>query len=84
MRVTGWTVPELRAAPASVVRAHFLRIFVGLVWNPELAQVAARPAPQRSSYGSLADYAAARKAQTETRAAVKTLEAALWPEDTDG
>ena len=45
MRVTGWTPAVLRAQPASVIRAHFARIFAGLAWSPELAAAANRPTP---------------------------------------
>jgi hypothetical protein len=81
MRVTGWTVPELRAAPARVVRAHFARIFVGLAWSPELAQAAASPPPARGSFGDLAEYAQARQARARQIEAQQTIERALWPED---
>jgi hypothetical protein len=83
MRVTGWTVPELRAAPARVVRAHFLRIFVGLAWSPALAEAAAGPPPPRGNFGSLEDYAAARRAKVAAQDALKTVERLLWPEDDD-
>jgi hypothetical protein len=83
-RVTGWTTAEMRAEPARVIRAHFARIFAGLVWSPDLARAASAGAAPRSSYGSLADYAAARKAQAEAASALAQLEAALWPEDDRG
>ena len=81
MRVTGWTVPELRAAPARVVRAHFARIFAGLIWSPALAEAAAGPPPTRGNFGSLADYATARQAKSKAIEAQTMLERALWPED---
>ena len=81
MRITGWTVPELRATPARVVRAHFLRIFVGLVWNPALAEAAAGPPPARGNFGSIRDYADARMAKTRAVEAQQVIERALWPED---
>jgi len=80
MRITGWTVPELRAAPARVVRAHFLRIFVGLVWNPALAEAAAGPPPARGNFGSIRDYADARMAKARAVDAQQVIERALWPE----
>jgi len=80
MRITGWTVPELRATPARVVRAHFLRIFVGLAWNPALAEAAAGPPPPRGNFGTIRDYADARQAKTRAVEAQRTVEAALWPE----
>jgi hypothetical protein len=84
MRVTGWTVPELRAAPARVVRAHFARIFAGLVWSPALAEAAAGPPPSRGSFGNIGDYAAARQAKAGAIAAQRAVERVLWPEDDDG
>ena len=84
MRVTGWTVAELRAAPARVVRAHCARIYAGLVWNPDLAKATSGPPPPRESYGSLADWAAARSAQTDGRKLQALIESMLWPEDDDG
>lgn len=81
MRVTGWTVPELRAAPARVVRAHFARIYAGLVWDPALAEAAAGPPPARGSFGSLGDYAAARLAKGRVIEAQQAVERDLWPED---
>jgi len=81
MRITGWTVPELRAAPARVVRAHFLRIFVGLAWNPELAEAAAGPPPPRGNFGTIRDYADARQAKARAVEAQRVVERALWPED---
>jgi hypothetical protein len=81
MRVTGWTVPELRAAPARVVRAHFARIFVGLAWSPELAEAAAGPPPARGSFGSIGDYAEARRAKARAIETQQMIERALWPED---
>jgi len=84
MRVTGWTVPELRAAPARVVRAHFARIFVGLAWNPALAEAAAGPPPPRGNFGNIADYAEARRHKARVVEAQRAIEAALWPEDDDG
>ena len=82
-RVTGWTTAELRAEPARVVRAHFARIFAGLVWDPALAEAARTPV-SRASFGSLGDYANARAAQGRAVNAMDTLTAALWPEDDDG
>jgi hypothetical protein len=85
MRVLGWTVPELRAAPARVIRAHFARIFVGLVWNPALAEAAAGPPPPRGSFGrDLAAYGSAVRAKLEAKRVLETVERALWPEDDDG
>jgi hypothetical protein len=84
MRVTGWTVPELRATPARTVRAHFARIFSGLVWNPALAEAANAPGPPRAVFGSLADYGTARAAKLRANEALKIVEAALWPEGDDG
>jgi hypothetical protein len=83
-RVTGWTTAQLRAEPARVVRAHFARIFAGLVWSPELAEAARSAGPPRASFGSLGDYANARAAKGQAIAAFDTLTAALWPEDDDG
>jgi len=80
---TGWTTAELRAEPARVVRAHFARIFAGLVWDPALAEAARSSGPSRASYGSLGDYANARAAQGRAVSALDTLTAALWPEDDD-
>jgi hypothetical protein len=85
MRVTGWTPAVLRAQPASVIRAHFARIFAGLAWSPELASAAQGPAPVRSSYSSIADWAAARSARSAALSAYEAMVAAFWPEDdTDG
>ena len=84
MRVTGWTSAQLRAEPARVIRAHFARIFAGLIWSPDLIRAASGPAPTRGSYGSLADYAAARRGYAMAVDARRVLERALWPEDDDG
>ena len=81
MRVTGWTVQELRATPARVVRAHFARIFVGMVWSPALAEAAHSPVPDRSSFASLGDWSKARAAKLEAVKMLDTVSAALWPED---
>jgi hypothetical protein len=81
MRITGWTVPELRAAPARVVRAHFHRIFAGLAWNPALAEAAAGPPPPRGNFGSIGDFAEARRAKARAVEAQQVIERALWPED---
>ena len=83
MRVTGWTVPELRATPARVVRAHFARIFSALAWSPELADAARTPVSPRSAYADLAAYADARKAKTGAVEALEMLERVLWPEGDD-
>ena len=84
MRVTGWTEGELRSQRASVVRAHFARIFVGLAWEPELAAAVSRPLPDRAAFGNIGDYAAARQAREKARLALERVSAALWPEDDDG
>jgi hypothetical protein len=84
MRVTGWTEAELRSQRASVIRAHFARIFVGLVWDPDLAVAAARPVPDRAAFASIADFASARTARARAQEALANLTAALWPEDDDG
>jgi hypothetical protein len=81
MRVTGWTEAVLRAQPARVIRAHFARIFAGLVWSPEVAALGRTPAPQRESYANLAAYANARSAHMKAREALDDLAALLWPED---
>jgi hypothetical protein len=81
MRVCGWTVAELRAAPASVIRAHFARIYAGLVWSPRLLEAALGPTPQREHYRSLADYARARDAKQRAAAAFEEQARELWPED---
>lgn len=83
-RVTGWTTAQLRAEPARVIRAHFARIFAGLIWNPRLAEAARSAAPSRAAYGSLADYAQARAARSQASQALDMVTAALWPEDDDG
>lgn len=83
-RVTGWTTAELRAEPARVIRAHFARIFAGLVWSPELAAAASAPVPDRAAFGNISDWAAARAAKRSAGDALDTLTAALWPEDDDG
>jgi hypothetical protein len=83
MRVTGWTEAELRSQRASVIRAHFARIFVVLAWDPELAASVARPLPDRAAFGNISDYAAARQARERARVALETISAALWPEDDD-
>ena len=80
MRITGWTAATLRAQPARVIRAHFVRIFAGLAWSPALAEAAAGPPPSRGSFGSLADYANARQAKGAAIAALRELERTLWPE----
>jgi hypothetical protein len=80
--VTGWTVPELRATPAPVVRALFRRIYAGLVWNPELAGFAARSV-SRSSFASFSDYIAARNARATAAEIMDSITAELWPEDAD-
>ena len=54
MRVTGWTAATLRAQPARVIRAHFARIFAGLVWSPELAQAARTPMAPRGAFADIA------------------------------
>lgn len=81
MRVTGWTPAELRAAPTRVVRAHFARIFAGLVWSPELAEAARAPSPPRSAFGDVGAWSQARLAKVKAAEALHTVEAALWPED---
>ena len=82
MRITGWTVPELRAAPARVVRAHFVRIFAGLVWSPELAEVARTPTQGRAAFGGdTAAWARAAGAKARAAEALKAVEQVLWPED---
>jgi hypothetical protein len=81
MRVTGWTAATLRAQPARVIRAHFARIFADLVWSPELARAARSPAPDRSAYANIGEYAKARAAKSAAMDGLKTLEQALWPED---
>jgi hypothetical protein len=80
MRITGWTVPELRRQPARVVRAHFARIFAERVWNPQLAEAARSMPPSRSSYPDLASYGKARMAQMKAAEALAAIERALWPE----
>lgn len=80
MRVTGWTVPELRAAPARVVRAHFARIFVGLAWNPQLAE-AANTTVSRAAFPDLASYGKAARARAEAASVLTSVQRALWPED---
>jgi len=84
MRVTGWTPAVLRAQPASVVRAHFARIFAGLAWSPELAASANGPAPARSAYSNVSDWAAARVGRTKVMEAYGAMVAGLWPEDDRG
>ena len=81
MRVTGWTPAEMRAAPSRVVRAHFARIFAGLVWSPALAEAARAPAPSRSAFGDVRAWADARLSHARMADALRTVEAALWPED---
>jgi hypothetical protein len=80
MRVTGWTAATLRAQPARVIRAHFARIFAGLVWSPELATAVRAPAAPRGAFSDIAAYVDARKAKGAAVEALKTLERALWPE----
>jgi len=80
MRVTGWTAATLRAQPARVIRAHFARIFAGLIWSPALAEAARAPVAPRGAFADLAAYADARKAKGAAVEALKTLERALWPE----
>ena len=84
MRVTGWTVPELRAAPARVVRAHFARIFAGLLWSPQLAEAARSPTPPRTAFVSIRDYADARAAKERAGEVLRAVETVLWPEGDDG
>lgn len=84
MRVTGWTEAVLRSQPARVIRAHFVRIFAGLVWSPDVATAVRTPAPQRAAYANLADYAHARSAKVQATEALDALAALLWPEDDDG
>jgi len=81
MRVTGWTVPELRAAPARIVRAHFARIFAGLLWSPQLAEMARTSTPPRSAFGNLRGYADARASRERANQALRAVETVLWPED---
>jgi hypothetical protein len=83
MALTGWTVPELRAAPARVVRALSWRVFATTLHDPRLAEAAAS-VPHRSSFGSLSDYAAARRRNSDARAALDAVNGVLWPEDDDG
>lgn len=80
MRVTGWTAATLRAQPARLIRAHFVRIFVGLVWSPELAEAAMTPAAPREAFGDLGDWGKARVAQGKAVEAFTALQRALWPE----
>ena len=80
MRVTGWDTATLRRQPARVVRAHFARIFAGLIWSPELAQAATGPPPPRTAFGSLADYAEARRGKAATVEAIAAMRSLLWPE----
>jgi hypothetical protein len=84
MRVTGWDTATLGRQPARVVRAHFLRIFAGLVWSPALAEAAAGPPPSRGNFGNIGDYALARQAKGKAIEAQRAIERALWPEDDDG
>ena len=81
MRVTGWTVPELRAAPAPVVRAHFARIYAGLIWNPELIEAVHKPMPPRAAFANVGAWAAARMARAQAVEALAQIEKALWPKD---
>ena len=83
MRVTGWTPAVLRAQPASVVRAHFARIFAGLAWDPELAAAASGPTPGREAFAHLGDWASARAYRGKAQEALASVTAALWPEDDD-
>jgi hypothetical protein len=84
MRVTGWTVPELRATPARVVRAHFARIFAGLLWDPALASAAAVPVAPRAAFGDPGAWGAAHAAKAQAVDLVAQMRAVLWPEDDDG
>ena len=81
MRVTGWTEAVLRSQPSRVIRAHFARIFAGLVWSPEVAAAVHAPMPDREAYRNLADYAKARSARLKATEAMDDLAAILWPED---
>jgi len=81
MRITGWDTDTLRRQPARVVRAHFARIFVGLIWNPELAASVAGPGPTRGGYADLGDYATARAQRGRQVTAMAAISELLWPED---
>ena len=80
---TGWTYEQLRAQPARLVRALAFRSFVSHVWSPELASAAAAPV-SRESFGSAQDWLDAIKRRDAAADALRTVEAALWPEDSDG
>jgi hypothetical protein len=80
---TGWTSEELAAQPARLVRAIAYRLFVSRIWSPELATAAATPVP-REAFGSAQEWLDAIKRRDTAAAALRSVEAALWPEDSDG
>jgi hypothetical protein len=80
---TGWTYEQLRAQPARLVRALAYRSFVTRIWSPELASAAAAAVP-REAFTSPQDWLDAIKRRDAAADALRTVEAALWPEDSDG
>lgn len=83
MALTGWTHDQLRAQPAPVVRGLMHRVFAMTTWDAGVARMARRPPGDRSSYGSLGAWAAARRTQLEATRYVEEMQAILWPEDRD-
>lgn len=81
MALTGWTYDQLCAQPAPVVRALMHRVFATAAWDAGVARVARRPPGDRSAYGSLGAWAAARRTQLDASRYVEEMQAVLWPED---
>lgn len=74
MALTGWTYRELMAQPAPVVRALMWRVFASRTWDRDLAGAARAPLPDGVSFE-------ARIAKADALAALRALEAVLFPED---
>jgi hypothetical protein len=80
---TGWTAEQLAVQPARLVRAIAYRAFVSKVWSPELATAATTAVP-REAFGTAQEWLDAITRRDAAAAALRTVEAALWPEDSDG
>ena len=81
MLATGWTAATLARQPASVVRSLVHRLWVAKVWAPDVMASARTPTPDRKAYGSLGDWANARKAKRAAVEYAELVETVLWPED---
>ena len=81
---TGWTYGELLRQPASVVRSLMWRLWTERIWKPSIIEAARSPVPNRAAFGSIAEWADARRGKAAASEYAELLTAALWPEDDDG